>query len=150
MIKIYTDGSYKPTTDQGGYSCVITENGVILNILYYGYIHTTNNRQELRGVLEALKYYTSPTQLEIYSDSSYIVNSINYKHLDKWISEQDDSKKNMDLWVEIYKLLQFHTVKMFWIKGHNNNEFNELADTYANIAACVLNPKEDLKDGQEL
>lgn len=73
MIKIYTDGSYKPTTDQGGYASIITENNEVIKILYQGYIHTTNNRAELMGVLYALEYFKEPKDLEIYSDSSYIV-----------------------------------------------------------------------------
>ena len=145
MIKIYTDGSYKPTTGQGGYASVITENNVIVKILHQGYTHTTNNRAELMGVLYSLEYFKEPKELEIYSDSSYIVNSINNGHVEKWISEQDGSKKNMDLWCRINKLLHFHNVKFFWIKGHNNNKFNELADCYANISATVINPKEDVK-----
>lgn len=145
MIKIYTDGSYKPTTKQGGYASVIIENDKIIKILYQGYIHTTNNRTELMGVLYALEYFKEPTQIEIYSDSSYIVSSINNGHVNRWIAEQDDSKKNMDLWRKINQLLHFHQVKFFWVKGHNHNEFNELADCYANIAAMVINPKEDIR-----
>ena len=145
MIRIYTDGSYKPTTSQGGYASVITKNNKVLKILYYGYIHTTNNRTELMGVLYALEYFKTPLKLEIYSDSSYIVNSINNGYLTKWITEHDSTKKNMDLWTRINDKLHFHNVKFFWVKGHNNNEFNELADCYADIAARVINPEEDIK-----
>lgn len=82
MIKIYTDGSYKPITNQGGYTSVITENDIVVKVLYEGYIHTTNNRMELMGVLNALKYFKTPMNLEIYSDSNYIVNSINNGYID--------------------------------------------------------------------
>ena len=143
MYKIYTDGSYKPTTKQGGYAVIITENEQIIKVLYYGYINTTNNRAELQGVLNALKYFKYSTEVEIYSDSAYIVNSINNGYLEQWIQNCDETKKNMDLWQEIYQLIHFHNVKFFWIKGHNNNEFNELADCYANIAASVINPEQD-------
>lgn len=143
MYKIYTDGSYKPTTKQGGYAVIITENEQIIKVLYYGYINTTNNRAELQGVLNALKYFKYSTEMEIYSDSAYIVNSINNGYLEQWIQNCDETKKNMDLWQEIYQLIHFHNVKFFWIKGHNNNEFNELADCYANIAASVINPEQD-------
>ena len=60
MIRVYTDGSYKPTLNQGGYSSVITEDGKVIKILYQGFKNTTNNRQELKGVLEALKYFKTP------------------------------------------------------------------------------------------
>lgn len=77
MYKVYTDGSYKPVHDQGGYSSIIVKDDKVIKVLYRGYKHTTNNRQELMGVLEALKYFKMPMELKIYSDSSYIVNSIN-------------------------------------------------------------------------
>lgn len=83
MIRVYTDGSYKPTLNQGGYSSVITEDGKVIKILYQGFKNTTNNRQELKGVLEALKYFKTPQVLEIYSDSSYVVSSINNGHVAK-------------------------------------------------------------------
>ena len=56
VYKIYTDGSYKPTTNQGGYAVIITKNDEVIKILHCGYKNTTNNRQELYGVLEALGY----------------------------------------------------------------------------------------------
>lgn len=146
MIKVYTDGSYKPSTDQGGFASIITENDEILKILHKGFINTTNNRMELYGVLESLKYYSEPTEFEIYSDSTYIVNSINRNFVGKWLSENDESKKNMDLWSEIENLMKKHTVRFKWIKGHNNNKFNELADLYANISATVINPEKDVKN----
>lgn len=97
MISVYTDGSYKPALKQGGYAAVITEDGIIKKILYQGFRNTTNNRMELRAVLEALKYFKEPTTMTIYSDSSYVVSSLNNQHVKRWIIENDDSKKNMDL-----------------------------------------------------
>ena len=146
MIKIYTDGSYKPSINCGGYSAVITHNDFVIKVLHEGFKNTTNNRMEIMGVLEGLKYFKTPMDIEIYSDSAYVVNSIKEKHLNKWIEENDSTKKNLDLWSQIYDLLHFHKVDFFWVKGHNDNEFNELADLYANNSAMVLNPKIDLTD----
>lgn len=143
MIKVYTDGSYKPSTNQGGYGVVITNNDEIQKILYQGYINTTNNRMELLAVIAALEYFIESTEFEIYSDSSYVVSSINNQHVFRWIKENDLTKLNMDLWNKIVKLLQFHKVKFNWVKGHNDNEFNNLADFYANAASIVLNPITD-------
>ena len=143
MIKVFTDGSYKPSTNKGGYASIITENDKIVKILNYGYIDTTNNRMELLGVLNTLLYFKHPTNLEIYSDSSYIVNSINNGYVYQWLFENDNTKKNMDLWIKIVEQLNIHNVKFFWVKGHNNHEFNELADLYANISAIVINPETD-------
>ena len=97
MIKVYTDGSYKSSTHRGGYAAVITHNDLVIKVLHEGFVNTTNNRMEIMGVLAALRYYKTPMDIELYSDSSYVVNSINEKHLHKWIEENDETKKNMDL-----------------------------------------------------
>lgn len=144
MYNIYTDGSYKPSTNQGGYASIITKDSEIINVLHAGYIHTTNNRMELFGVLSALQYFSKPTEINIYSDSSYIVSNINNGHLNKWIKD-NDVKLNWDLWIQIYKLLQKHTVHFFWVKGHADCELNNLADLYANLSAIVQNPYPDEK-----
>lgn len=79
MYTIYTDGAYSSTDNVGGYSTIIIHEGNIIKKLYRGYKNTTNNRCELMGVLAALKYFDTPETLEIYSDSQYVVNSINQK-----------------------------------------------------------------------
>lgn len=145
MWECWTDGSYKPSVDRGGYSAIITKDRKIIRKLYRGYVHTTNNRQELLGVLECLRWFKEPSEITIYSDSQYIVSSINNNHVDRWISENDLSKKNMDLWNQIYELLKKHKVTFIWVRGHNENEFNELADLYATHAADGLNLLEDVK-----
>lgn len=146
MIKIYTDGSYKPSTRQGGYaSIILNDNDEVVKVLQQGYINTTNNRMELLGVLNGLEYFKTPKEITIFSDSSYVVNSISNGYVERWISDNDDSKKNMDLWSKILALTKFHKVSFIWVKGHNDNEWNELADTYANISAIVENPKIDLE-----
>ena len=81
MYTIYTDGAYSSSTNCGGASAIIIENNTIVKKLYQGFKHTTNNRMELRGVLMVLEYFKEPETLEIYSDSSYVVNSINNKHV---------------------------------------------------------------------
>ena len=77
MYTIYTDGAYSSSSNTGGASAIITQDGKIIKKLYLGYRNTTNNRMELMGVLMSLEYFKSPQELEIYSDSSYVVNSIN-------------------------------------------------------------------------
>ena len=82
MYTVYTDGAYSSSTDCGGCSAIIVHEGNIIKKLHRGYKHTTNNRMELRGVLMVLEYFKDfPEELEIYSDSSYVVNSINNKHV---------------------------------------------------------------------
>ena len=143
MFECWTDGSYQPSTDTGGWAVIITKNKDVIKKLYRGYKHTTNNRMELLGVLECLKFFETPEKITIYSDSQYVVNSINNKHVFKWITENDLSKKNLDLWKQIIDNISKHQVKFVWVKGHNKNEFNELADLYATHAANCLNLLED-------
>lgn len=143
MYKIWTDGSFKPSINSGGYSVIITKDDIILKKICQGFKNTTNNRMELMGVLEALEYFKTPTSLTIYSDSQYVVSSINNGHLEKWISTNDLTKKNLDLWNRIYELLKFHSTTFIWVKGHNDNKFNEIADLYAQHASDCLNLSED-------
>lgn len=150
MYTIYTDGAYSSSSNTGGASAIITQDGKIIKKLYLGYRNTTNNRMELMGVLMSLEYFKSPQELEIYSDSSYVVNSINQKHVWKWFENQDYSKKNLDLWFKIIELLAFHNVKFHWVKGHNDNTFNCLADLYAVHAGQCLNlPLDEITNIQE-
>lgn len=79
MYTIYTDGAYSSSRNTGGYSAIIVHEGNVVKKLYQGYKNTTNNRMELLGVLAALRYFDTPETLEIYSDSQYVVNSINQK-----------------------------------------------------------------------
>lgn len=111
--------------------------------MYYGYKDTTNNRMELRGVLAALEYFKTPTKMTIYSDSQYVVSSIVNGHAKKWFEQQDYSKKNLDLWHDILDLLEIHDVEFKWVKGHSNNEYNELCDKLAVHAAQCLNLPKD-------
>lgn len=98
---------------------------------------------EIRGVLETLKYFEEPVSIKIYSDSQYVINSIVNKHVYKWFEEKDFSKKNLDLWYELIDLLEIHDVSFEWVKGHNGNEYNELADRLSVHAAQCLNLPED-------
>ena len=73
----YTDGSFQSSINAGGYAVVILdESDTIVAKLYQGFKGTTNNRMEIRGVLEALKYFNKPTDITIVSDSQYVVNTI--------------------------------------------------------------------------
>lgn len=139
---IYTDGSCHQD-GTGGFAAVFCKNGRCVDKIYQGYTNTTNNRMELRAVVEALKWFKDPTEVTIVSDSQYVVNSVNGKYCFKWIKENDLSKKNLDLWFELINLLEYHTVTFKWVKGHNNYSMNEYADRLACHAAECLNLPED-------
>lgn len=99
---------------------------------------------ELIAVLEALKYFKDPSKIKIYSDSQYIVNSINNGSAQKWFEEKDYTKKNLDIWIEILDLIALHEVEFIWVKGHAGNEMNELVDKLCVHAANCLNLKTDI------
>lgn len=138
---IYTDGSCRKDNIGGWASVITTEDNMIVKTLYQGITNTTNNRAELYGVLETLKYFKTPMNLKIYSDSKYVVEGTDWAQ--RWFQEKDYSKKNLDLWFELLDLLKFHKVKLVWVKGHADNEFNNLADELAVHAAQCLNLPED-------
>ncbi len=144
MFTCYTDGSYQSSLSAGGWaSIILDDNGNIVKKLYQGMTNTTNNRMELRAVLETLKYFEEPTELTIVSDSQYVINGINGA-AEKWIKDSDLSKKNLDLWFEVVELLSKHKVNMVWTKGHIGNKWNEEADKLCVFAAQCYNIPRDI------
>lgn len=99
---------------------------------------------ELRAVLETLRHFKVPTEIEIISDSQYVVNSIVEGSAEKWVMNNDTSKRNFDLWFEIVDLLHFHKVTFRWVKGHNGNKWNEEADKWCTFAAQCYNIPRDI------
>ena len=148
-IRIYTDGSCLNNPGTGGWAVVIhTEHGV--SSVCGSEEETTNNRMELRAVIEALKEikkmndkYIEEKDLsfEIFCDSAYVVNSINNGWIEKWllngwITTKGEGIKNKDLWLEVYeakKILIENSIKLriIKIKGHTGNIYNELVDKLA-------------------
>jgi len=89
--------------------------------------NTTNNRMELKAVIEALKALKSPCEITVYSDSTYVVKGIN-EWLENWIKKDFKKVKNEDLWKEFVALSEGHKIKCIWVKGHNGHEENERCD----------------------
>jgi ribonuclease HI len=120
-MKIYTDGAYKPTTDQGGWAFVTDDGFTDWN----GVKNTTNNRMEIQGVLEAMKYIIKNNikDAEIYSDSQYVICTI---------TKGWKKKMNTDLWEEFEKLIsQIDSISFMWVKGHSVDKLNNKADELA-------------------
>lgn len=141
-IVVYTDGSYQSSINAGGCSAVIMENDEIKKLLYIGKKNTTNNRMELLGVIMALEYLSDIEEVTIVSDSQYIISNI--EHAKRWFEEEDYSKKNLDLWFKLLQLLENKQVTFKWVKGHEENEGNNLADLLAVHAAQCLGITEDI------
>jgi len=143
-INLYTDGACSGNPGPGGY-CAILSFGGKEKILTGGYRKTTNNRMELRAVIEGLKALKEKCKVNIYSDSKYIVDAIELGWIDKWENfgwkrNKKDNLLNPDLWKELDSLIKHHEVKFVWVKGHNGNPFNERCDV---LAVSALK-KEDL------
>ena len=120
-IKIYTDGSSIGNPGPGGYGIILYWEGKIRE-LTGGYRKTTNNRMELLAViigLESLRY--KPSNVTIFSDSKYVIDSIEKKWVFNWEKKNFKGKKNHDLWKRLLEIYREHEIKFRWIKGHNNH-----------------------------
>lgn len=91
---------------------------------------TTNNRMELRGVIEGLKALKEPCSVEIISDSTYVVKGIN-EWLSGWQKRHFRNVKNVDLWKEYAQISKPHRIKAVWVEGHRGHVENELCDKIA-------------------
>ena len=135
-LVIYTDGSSRGNPGNGGYGALLIW-GDKVKELWGGYKYTTNNRMELMGVIQALMAVTKKNiPITIYTDSQYIVNSVEKKWLDNWINTNfKGGKKNKDLWLTYASLAKDFTIKFVWVKGHADNKYNNRCDELATAAA---------------
>jgi ribonuclease HI len=136
MIKIYTDGACKGNPGIGGWGALLVHNEQSIEI-FDGELETTNNRMELKAVIESLNHATSMNDdVQIYTDSSYVQKGIqewilNWKK-NGWRSSNKKPVKNQDLWQELDTLNSILKVEWFWVKGHAGHPGNERADFLAN------------------
>ncbi len=128
-ITLFSDGSSLGNPGPGGYGTIVRYKDHE-KILSGGEAHTTNNRMELRGVIEGIKILKEPCEVEIYSDSSYVVNAIN-EWLENWVKRNFKKVKNPDLWQEYLTVSHPHNIHAFWVKGHAGHEENERCDKMA-------------------
>lgn len=143
-LTIYTDGSSRGNPGRGGYGAILLWKGEAKEISQ-GYKYTTNNRMELMSVIAALSQLKrTGLNIEIYSDSKYVVQAVMEKWLDKWIATDfKGGKKNSDLWKQYYQLSKAHHIKFIWVKGHASNPYNQRCDELATAAADGINLIED-------
>ena len=145
LVKIYTDGSARGNPDgPGGYGCVLhyTDAKGTLHEREFsqGYVRTTNNRMELMAAIVGLEALTKPCEVELSSDSKYLVDAFNSHWIDNWQRngwKKSDKKpvKNVDLWKRLLKAKEPHRVAFIWVKGHDGHEMNERCDYLATSAA---------------
>ena len=137
-ITIYTDGACSGNPGPGGWGCILMHNGNKKE-LSGGSKDTTNNIMEITATIEALKALKFPCEVDLYSDSAYVVNCFNqgwiYNWLKKgWKTAGGEPVKNKELWEELYSLTKTHKVTFHKVKGHADNEFNNRCDELARNA----------------
>jgi ribonuclease HI len=133
-IKIYSDGSSLGNPGPGGWGTVLEFNGHIKE-LSGGNPNTTNNQMELQGAIEGLKALKEPCEVELISDSKYVVQGIN-EWLAGWIRNNWKTAakkpvKNLELWQEYVTISKPHKITATWVKGHNGHPQNERCDQLA-------------------
>jgi ribonuclease HI len=137
MIEIYTDGAASGNPGPGGYG-VILRSGQHYKELSGGFRLTTNNRMELLAVIVGLNSIKNPgAEVMIFSDSKYVIDSVEKKWVFGWVKKGFKDKKNKDLWIRFLEVYKKHNVSFTWIKGHNDHPENERCDQLA-VAASKL------------
>ncbi|MDA1336554.1 MAG: ribonuclease HI [Bacteroidetes bacterium] len=131
IVTIYTDGGASGNPGPGGYGALLLY-GNHRKEMSAGFRRTTNNRMELLAVivaLEALK--RNGLDVEVYSDSKYVVDAVEKGWLTNWEKKNFKDKKNPDLWRRFLIIYRKHQVRFHWVKGHAGNPNNEFVDQLA-------------------
>ena len=134
-VTLYTDGACSGNPGPGGYGAVLIYNGVEKEISG-GQKDTTNNQLEMMAVIKGLEMLKEPCEVKVYSDSAYVVNSIQKGWIYSWKKNNwkkaDKSKvKNIDLWERLLSQLEIHKVEFLKVKGHADDELNNRCDRLA-------------------
>lgn len=138
-VEIYTDGACSGNPGPGGWGCVLRCRGREKQ-LSGGFTQTTNGRMELYAAIAALEALKTPCSVTLYTDAAYLVNAINKGWLANWIKTgwrraDKTPVHNVDLWKRLDSLLDRHDVSFVWVKGHADNEYNNICDRLAVAAS---------------
>ena len=141
-VLIYTDGACSGNPGPGGWGAILMYKDVKKEISG-GSKNTTNNIMELTAALEALKMLKFDCEVELYSDSAYLVNGFSNGWIynwqkNNWQTASKEPVKNKEIWQELYNLTKKHKVKFIKVKGHSDNEFNNRCDELARNATKNL------------
>lgn len=143
-VTIYTDGACLGNPGAGGYGVVLIS-GEHRKELAGGYRLTTNNRMEMMGVIVGLRALKYPCEVQLYSDSKYVVDAIAKGWAQRWqknhwMRNKKDRAVNADLWQQILELCDEHHTRFHWIKGHAGHVENERCDRLA-VGAAQNHPE---------
>lgn len=134
-VILYTDGACSGNPGPGGYGAILIYKGIEKEI-FGGELNTTNNKMEIMAVIKGLEYLKEPCDVTIYSDSAYVVNTIEKGWIyswkkNNWIKSDKSKVKNIDLWEKMLKLMEVHNITFVKVKGHSDNEYNNRCDKLA-------------------
>lgn len=134
-VILYTDGACSGNPGPGGYGAILIYNGIEKEISG-GEKNTTNNKMEMMAVIKGLEMLKEPCEVEVYSDSAYVVNSIEKGWIYSWKKngwKKADKKevKNIDLWERLLNQMEMHKVTFKKVKGHAEDELNNRCDRLA-------------------
>ena len=139
---IYTDGACIGNPGKGGWAAIIIEPTGEREIVGFEK-STTNNRMELKAVIEALKEIEINSQISLFSDSKYVIDGItkwikNWK-INDWKTTNKKEIKNLDLWMDLDKLTSKFKITWNWVKAHSASEYNNKVDRLARNEAEKIN-----------
>ena len=141
-VILYTDGACSGNPGPGGYAAILIYNNIEKEIVG-GQKDTTNNKMEMMAVIKGLEMLKEPCEVEVYSDSAYVVNCFKQGWIynwqkNGWKNSQKEPVKNRELWEELYALVKTHKVEFIKVKGHSDNEYNNRCDELARKAIKEL------------
>ncbi|URQ74064.1 ribonuclease HI [SAR86 cluster bacterium] len=136
IIRIYTDGACRGNPGPGGWGALILKDNEEIK-LNGGQNVTTNNQMELTAVIKALDFFSESTEIEIFTDSKYVMDGIT-EYIKKWKvngwkTASKKPVKNSDLWKQLDVLNAQHSIRWNWVKGHSGLRENDIADELANL-----------------
>lgn len=134
-VIIYTDGACSGNPGKGGWGAILKFGEHEKEFSGFEEL-TTNNKMELTAAIEALNRLKEPCEVELYSDSAYLINCFEKRWLEGWkakgwINSSKEPVKNIDLWKELDRLNKIHKITWIKVKGHSDNEFNNRCDKLA-------------------
>ena len=146
-VIIHTDGACRGNPGPGGWAAILEYN-LHRRELYGGFAVTTNNRMELFAAIAALEALKEPCEVTLHSDSTYLVNAVSKRWLERWSRcnwRKADRQPvlNADLWKRLLRQLERHNVKTVWVKGHADHADNVRCDELATSSARGVNLPQD-------
>lgn len=142
FVTIYTDGSCLNNPGRGGWAGILIYNGKE-KCISGAENNTTNNRMEITAVIKSLEILKESCEVEVYSDSSYVINTFMQNWIENWQKNNwknanNKDVLNKDLWEQLYTLVNKHKVTFIKVKGHSDNVYNNRCDVMARESASKL------------